>query len=125
MKGLVHELHDEQHGLVGRVVHNAVHLHHELRAHAAHDANLLLETGFRLRRHPWQQLLRSNTGTALARGPVYHAEATLAQRLGCIQHDVCARDEMGVPTWAPTRDVALCVVGFVCESRAGRDPVGP
>lgn len=37
---------------------------------------------------------------------------------------MCARDEMGVPTWAPTRDVALCVVGFVCESRAGRDPVG-
>ena len=37
----------------------------------------------------------------------------------------CAREEMGVPTWAPTRDVALCVVGFVCESRAGRDPVGP
>lgn len=37
----------------------------------------------------------------------------------------CARDEMGVPTWAPTRDVALCVVGYVCESRAGRDPIGP
>ncbi len=38
---------------------------------------------------------------------------------------MCSREEMGVPTWAPTRDVAQCMVGDVCESRAGRDPVGP
>jgi hypothetical protein len=37
---------------------------------------------------------------------------------------MCAREEMGVPTWAPTRDAAQCMVGYVCESRAGRDPVG-
>lgn len=37
----------------------------------------------------------------------------------------CARDEMAVPTWAQSRDVAQCMVGFVCESRAGRDPIGP
>ncbi len=37
----------------------------------------------------------------------------------------CTRDEMAVPTWASTRDVAQCMVGYVCESRAGRDPIGP
>ena len=35
---------------------------------------------------------------------------------------ICTREEMGVPTWAPTRDVAQCMIGYVCESRAGRDP---
>ena len=98
---------DDEHGQVWGVVNNAVHLHHELRAHAAHDADLLLETGFRLRRHTWQQLLRSNTRTALARGLVYYAEATLAQRLGCIQHDVCARDEMGGGTGRRKRHVGM------------------
>lgn len=37
----------------------------------------------------------------------------------------CTAQEIGVPTWAPTRDTAQCMVGYVCESRAGRDPTPP
>ena len=35
---------------------------------------------------------------------------------------ICTAQEMGVPTWVPTRDVAQCFIGYVCEDRAGRDP---
>ena len=34
----------------------------------------------------------------------------------------CAREEMAVPAWVRTRDVAQCFVGYTCESRTGRDP---
>jgi hypothetical protein len=34
---------------------------------------------------------------------------------------MCTREEMGIPAWAPTLDVAQCFIGYVCESRAGRD----
>ncbi|MBX9759506.1 MAG: hypothetical protein K2Y29_12100 [Beijerinckiaceae bacterium] len=34
----------------------------------------------------------------------------------------CTPDEMTVPTWAPTRDNAVCMVGDRCESRSGRAP---
>ncbi|MDP2356613.1 MAG: hypothetical protein Q8M31_11215 [Beijerinckiaceae bacterium] len=37
----------------------------------------------------------------------------------------CAPLEDATPTWAPTRDVAQCMVGFVCELRTGRDPGAP
>lgn len=38
---------------------------------------------------------------------------------------MCTAQEIAVPTWAPTRDVAQCMVGYVCEPRAGRDPTPP
>lgn len=37
----------------------------------------------------------------------------------------CTPQEIAIPTWAPARDVAQCMVGFVCESRAGREPTPP
>ena len=33
----------------------------------------------------------------------------------------CTHQEMSIPAWAPTLDNALCVIGFVCELRAGRE----
>lgn len=37
----------------------------------------------------------------------------------------CTAQEIAVPTWAPTRDTPQCMVGYVCEPRAGRDPTPP
>jgi hypothetical protein len=33
----------------------------------------------------------------------------------------CTSQEVALPVWAPTRDVAQCFVGYVCEDRSGRD----
>ncbi len=37
----------------------------------------------------------------------------------------CTAQEIAIPTWAPTRDNAQCMVGNVCELRAGREPTPP
>lgn len=37
----------------------------------------------------------------------------------------CTAQEIGIPTWAPARDNPQCMVGYVCESRAGREPTPP
>ena len=37
----------------------------------------------------------------------------------------CTDQEIGIPTWAPTRDNSQCMVGYVCEMRAGREPTPP
>ncbi len=57
-----------------------------------------------------QSLVRSRGAIVLSTGGYTYDRFVTSRRF-------CAPDEEEVPTWAPTRDSAQCMVGFRCEPR--------
>lgn len=57
-----------------------------------------------------QAMVRARGAVVLTTGPYTYDRFVSDQRF-------CSFDEETIPTWAPTRDVRQCMIGYRCEQR--------